>query len=93
MRRSRRAKPVFQVAEDLLFLFRMLDLGESIRVGVRHQFRRERTPRSEKKNGQFFDPVFALCVQEARPPFLAREIFSRKGELLKIIFQQQPGPL
>ena len=79
--------------ETNLVCWLLLDLSESIRIGVGDQFRRERAPGSQKENGQFLDPVFALGVQQARPPFLARKIFSRQREFLEIIFQQQPGPL
>ena len=78
MRRCRREHPVLQFRQDLLLLFGLLDFREPVEVRVAHQFRRQRAIRTQEKNGQFFQPFFALRRHNACPPVLGCEIFPRE---------------
>ena len=86
-------KPVFQALHQMLFLFRLLDFREARRVGVREQLGREGAAGAEEQNGGFLKALLAPGGKDARPPVMAGKILARKGELLKIILQQEPGAL
>ena len=93
MDRFRWEEPVFEFADEFLFLLGFLDFGETIEVGVSGQFRGRRAAGAEKQECEFFQARFSLGREQTRPPVRRGKIPAGKRELLEVILEQQPGPL
>ena len=85
--------PVLDLIENFLLLLRLLDFGKTGDVGMRLQLGWQRAIGAQKENSNFLQARFAEHRHEPRPPFGIVEILARKGELLEVVLQQQPGAL
>src|ERR1035441_7422628 len=89
VRRLGREEPRFQLPHKLLFLRRLLHLGEPVEVRVNAQLSRQRAPGAQKHKSQFLQSRARLRRQQPRPPIRARKILARERELLEVVLQQQ----
>ena len=89
----RRKQPVLQFLKHILFALGLLDLRKAASTGVREQFGRQWAAGAQEEQRQFLQARLALRRNQTRPPVLAIEIFARKGQLFKVILQQQPRAL
>jgi hypothetical protein len=69
----------------------MLDFGKALQIGVGLQLGGQGTVGAQKKNGRFFQPLFALGRDDFGPPIVAGEILAGEGELFEIILQARCG--
>jgi hypothetical protein len=93
MRRRRRREPLFKLLNELAVLLRLLNFSEMVQVGMREQFRGQRTVRPQEEEGELLEPRLALRREKARPPVIAGKILPRERKLFEIILQQKPCAL
>ena len=88
-----REEPVFHFLDELPLEFGLLDFGEASEVGVRGKFGGQRAFGAEEEEGEFLEACAALDVEEFGPPIFAGKIFAGEGELLEIVFEEEPCAL
>ena len=93
VRGCRGEEPVLEIEQLPLLLLGLLQLGEPRDVGVGGELGGEGTTGAQEEHRHLLEPVATRRRHHSRPPILAAKILPRQAQLLKVILQQQPGPL